>query len=385
MEINEQYKDTAFYYALDVVDGNVKACQKVIKACQRHLDDLKNISNSNFEFDYFPEKAQNTIDFLEILPDVKTGKTYPLARFQKFIISSLYGWRKKKDHSVRRFRKAMVSVARKNGKTILIAGILLYEFLFGKNPALSRQLFCTANDRSQARIAWTMAKKQLEALRAKDKDIFKATKIVRDELTNKRDESYIRALSRDTGAVDGFEPYVGVLDEYAASKTNEMIELLESGQGQLDNPLILIISTAGLDLNVPMYTIEYKYAAKILDKKTIDDSYFAFIAEQDDEKEIGDLKKFKSEIEKAQKDSVIEEFSNSLTDEKIQEFKDAMANYSVADFKKEVCMAAYEANKELLNNNHAEELIYKNNGSDGDKFESGAIRILRKNKKGGNK
>ena len=65
-----------------------------------------------------------------------------------------------------------------------------------------------------------------------------------------------------------------------------MIELLESGQGQLDNPLILIISTAGLDLNVPMYAIEYKYAAKILDKKTIDESYFAFIAEQDDEKEI---------------------------------------------------------------------------------------------------
>ena len=82
MEINERYKDTAFYYALDVVDGNIKACQKVIKACQRHLDDLKNISNSDFEFDYFPEKAQNTIDFLEILPDVKTGKTYPLARFQ---------------------------------------------------------------------------------------------------------------------------------------------------------------------------------------------------------------------------------------------------------------------------------------------------------------
>ena len=37
-----------------------------------------------------------------------------------------------------------------------------------------------------------------------------------------------------------------------------------------------------------MYTIEYKYATKILDKKTVDDSYFAFISEQDDEKEIAD-------------------------------------------------------------------------------------------------
>ncbi|HEM6059959.1 TPA: terminase large subunit [Streptococcus suis] len=284
--ISDQYKDVAFYYAKDVVDGKLIAGKKVIKACLRHLNDLKKISDPKFQFSYFPGKAQNTIDFLEILPDVKTGKTYPLARFQKFIISSLYGWRKKADSSIRRFRKAMVSVARKNGKTILIAGILLYEFLFGHNPAFSRQLFCTANDRTQAKIAWTMAKKQLEALRVKSADIKKATKVTRDELFNKNDESYIRALSRDTGAVDGFEPYVGVLDEYAASKTNEMLELLESGQGQLDNPFILIISTAGLDLNVPMHTIEYSYSERLLDEEIEDDSYFCYIAEQDNEAEI---------------------------------------------------------------------------------------------------
>ena len=228
------------------------------------MNDLKKINLAPYVYTYVPEKAENAIDFLEMLPDVKTGKTYPLAMFQKFNIGNIYGWRKKADTSIRRYKKALISVARKNGKTILIAGIVLYEFLFGHNPAMSRQLFCTANDRSQARIAWTMAKKQLEALRAKDADIRKATKVTRDELTNKNDESYIRALSRDTGAVDGFEPYVGVLDEYAASKTNEMLELLESGQGQLDNPLILIISTAGLDLNVPMHTIEYNYDERLL-------------------------------------------------------------------------------------------------------------------------
>ena len=137
------------------------------------------------------------------------------------------------------------------------------SFLFGRNPAMSRQLFCTANDRSQARIAYDMIRKQLDALRNQNADIRKATKIVRDELRNLNDESYVRALSRETGAVDGFEPYVGILDEFAASKTNEMIELLESGQGQLDNPLILIISTAGFDLNVPMHTIEYAYIEKL--------------------------------------------------------------------------------------------------------------------------
>lgn len=259
-----------------------------MKSCLRHLDDLKKINLAPYIYTYIPDKASNAIEFIELLPDVKTGKPYPLADFQKFNIGSIYGWRKKADTSIRRYKKALISVARKNGKTILIAGIVLYEFLFGHNPAMSRQLFCTANDRTQARIAWTMAKKQLEALRAKDADIRKATKVMRDELTNKLDESYIRALSRDTGAVDGFEPYVGVLDEYAASKTNEMLELLESGQGQLDNPLILIISTAGLDLNVPMHTIEYNYVERLLNGEIEDDSYFAYVAEQDSEDEIND-------------------------------------------------------------------------------------------------
>lgn len=52
-----------------------------------------------------------------------------------------------------------------------------------------------------------------------------------------------------------------------------MIELLESGQGQLDNPLILIISTAGFDLNVPMHAVEYPYIERILNEEITDDGY----------------------------------------------------------------------------------------------------------------
>ena len=284
--VDKKYQDVAYKYAKEVLDGKRRVSAKVYKACKRHMRDLENIPNS--DYDYFPDMAQNPIDFIEILPDVKTGKPYPLAEFQKFIIASLYGWRRKSDKTIRRFRKALISLARKNGKTILVAGIALYEFLFGRNPAMSRQLFCTANTRAQARIAYDMVRKQLDALRSQNDDIRKATKIVRDELRNLNDESYVRALSRETGAVDGFEPYVGILDEFAASKTNEMIELLESGQGQLDNPLILIISTAGFDLNVPMHAVEYPYIERILNEEITDDGYFVFVAEQDNEEEIKD-------------------------------------------------------------------------------------------------
>lgn len=286
--ISDDYKDAAYLYCCMVLDGKLVAGQSVFKACLRHLKDLTKIGNKKFIYTYQPDKAQNIIDFIELLPDVKTGKPYPLAMFQKFILSSLFGWRRKSDLTLRRFKKAFISMARKSGKTILVAGILLYEFLFGRNPALSRQIFCTANDKKQAKIAFEMIRKQLQALQAQDEDIKKSTKKVREELINLNDESYITVLSRDTGAIDGFEPYIGLLDEYAASKTDEMMELLESGQGQLQNALILIISTAGLDLNAPMHTVEYPRAKKILNEEIEDDEFFAYIAEHDSEKEVDD-------------------------------------------------------------------------------------------------
>lgn len=280
--------DYAKEYAEKVVNGDRIAGQKVILAAKRYLNDLQKQTDDDFPYFYDQERANKVISFMELLPDPKTMRAYPLADFQRFIIANLYGWWRKDDPSKRRFRKGMLSMARKNGKSILISGVALYEFLFGKSPEFSRQIFCTANDRKQANIVFTMIKKRLNALRAFDQGTKKGTKITRDEISNLDDYSYVRSLSRDTGTVDGFEPHVGILDEYAASRTIEMMELLESGQALLDNSLILIISTAGFDLNAPMHTIEYPYATKILNGEVDDDTYFAYIAEQDSLVEVDD-------------------------------------------------------------------------------------------------
>ncbi|WP_235807403.1 terminase TerL endonuclease subunit, partial [Loigolactobacillus rennini] len=78
--------------------------------------------------------------------------------------------------------------------------------------------------------------------------------------------------------------------EYHAAKTNEMMELIESGQGNLHQSLIFIISTAGFNLNAPMYTEEEPYAKKILHGEYQDDEYLAMIFEQDAEDEWQDEK-----------------------------------------------------------------------------------------------
>lgn len=277
-------------YAEKVISGEILAGKKVILAAKRFINDLERQEDDDFEYYFDNERANKVIGFMEILPDPKTMQAYPLADFQRFIIGNMYGWWRKDDNSKRRFRKGMLSMARKNGKSILISGVALYEFLLGNSPAFSRQIFCTANDKKQANIVFTMIKKRLNSLRSRDGDTKRGTKVVRDEIRNLDDYSYVRSLSKDTGTVDGFEPHIGILDEYAASKTTEMMELLESGQALLDNSLIMIISTAGFDLNAPMHTVEYPYATKVLKGDIVDDTYFAYIAEQDSVDEVEDPK-----------------------------------------------------------------------------------------------
>lgn len=268
-------------YARKVYKGDIIASFLVKKQCERHLRDLKDLKGYTF----YPDKANKVIEFIEMLPDIKTGEPIRLAGFQKFIIGSLYGWLD--DVGNRRFSKAYISMARKQGKSILISGINIYEFLFGKNPKLGRQIYCTANAKEQAKIVWNMVRVQLEQVAKSSpfiKSILKITES-KNEILNTRDGSVIKPLSKDTSNLDGFEPYVGTLDEFHEARDTKTIEVLESGMVQQANALTVIISTAGFHLNGPMYK-EYQYVKKLLSGAEQNENYFAYVAEMDSVEEV---------------------------------------------------------------------------------------------------
>lgn len=277
------FNDPGTQYAQKVVNGDIIAGKKVIKACQRHLDDLE---KENFNYVYLPERAEIAVKFMEILPDISTGEVVPLAEFQKFIVYSLFGWYHKEDTNLRRFNKALISMARKNGKSALISGIAIFEFLAGKYPIHNRQIYCTAQSREQASIVFNMVVQRLDGLLAKSEAIRNDVRKVRNEINQKSSYSVLKPLSKDTGNINGLAPTLSILDEYGASNTNEMMEVLESGAMLQPNMLTLIISTAYFDLNSPMYAQEYKHGEKILNKEVDQDNYFVLVYEQDDEKEI---------------------------------------------------------------------------------------------------
>lgn len=114
------FNDPGTQYAQKVVNGEILAGKKVIKACKRHLRDLERINDDGFNYVYLPERAAIAVKFMEILPDISTGKPVKLAQFQLFIVYSLFGWYRKDNTSLRRFNKALISMARKNGSRFAV-------------------------------------------------------------------------------------------------------------------------------------------------------------------------------------------------------------------------------------------------------------------------
>lgn len=273
-------------YIDEVENGNILVCEKIQMAIDRHKKDIERSKRDDFPYYYEPKYTQNIVKFISMLPDPKSGKPNKLALFQKFILGMLWGWRRKKDNT-KRFRKAYLSLARKQGKSLIVSGIALYCLIYERNPRQARQIYATANKRDQAKIVFTMVKSQLKALRGKSKAIQKFTKVLQNELTT-TDDSFMKPLSADADTLDGLDTLLGIFDEYALSKTTEMMDVIETSMGQQIEPLTIIISTASSKLNYPMYSIEYQYVTKLLKEEVVGDEYLALCWEQDNAKEVTD-------------------------------------------------------------------------------------------------
>jgi len=333
LDIPDKYRDDAYKYCVMVLSGTYITGKDTKNACIRHLKDIHRIENDpNWNYTYKPKRAKKVIKFIESLPDTK-GKINKLGLFQKFIVASVRGWFTN-DTDMLRFKKAFISMARKQGKSLIVAGLVLYSFLFDREPAEGRQIFCAANDKKQASVVFNMVAKQLMYFVSKIPELKKDVKKVRELLNNLKDGSYVMPLSRDTSAVDGFEPFLAVIDEYHAAKTNEMLELIQSGQGNLYQSLIFIISTAGFNLNAPMYTDEWPYAKDILSEDYDDPEYFTVIYEQDSEDEWQDKELWAKSNPLINESDALKEQIESYLDKRIAESmkKNSMFRVLVKNF-----------------------------------------------------
>ncbi|GFK22835.1 terminase [Tetragenococcus halophilus] len=270
-------------YIEKVLSGELVAPEKIKNACQRHINDLERSKSEDFPYIFDEKQANKAIQFMELLPGTD-GNTIKMLGFQKFIIGSLYGWRTKQG-DLRRFNRALISMSRKNSKTYLASGIGANALIMEKEPAEGRQVLFTANSTKQARIGYDMLANSLQAVSKQSKFMRQQLKIMQSKIVHKPSNSFAMALASETNTLDGFGATVAIRDEAHEAKTRKVENVLKSGMMNQKNGLLATITTAGLDLNVPLYE-DYLLADRILKGLEEADRYFIAIWELDNEKEI---------------------------------------------------------------------------------------------------
>ncbi|GBD79447.1 Phage terminase [Tetragenococcus halophilus subsp. halophilus] len=270
-------------YIEKVLSGELVAPEKIKNACQRHINDLERSKSEDFPYIFDEKQANKAIQFMELLPGTD-GQSIQMLGFQKFIIGSLYGWRTKQG-DLRRFNRTLISMSRKNSKTYLASGIGANALIMEKEPAEGRQVLFTANSTKQARIGYDMLANSLQAVSKQSKFMRQQLKIMQSKIVHKPSNSFAMALASETNTLDGFGATVAIRDEAHEAKTRKVENVLKSGMMNQKNGLLATITTAGLDLNVPLYE-DYLLADRILKGLEEADRYFIAIWELDNEKEI---------------------------------------------------------------------------------------------------
>ena len=233
--------------------GSTHHCKYARLAVQRYEDDVKASKKKSFGYRFDTDKADRAIAFIKALKHTKgeyAGRQFQLLPYQAFIVSQIFGW-VYKDSGLRRFTKAYIEIARKNGKTELAAAIGLYMMIAdGEKGA---EIYSAATKKDQAKICFSAAATMARSLKRDSKMIDKILDTHTNAISMVQYNSTFKPLSADSDTQDGLNPHMGIIDEYFAHPTDGMLKVLETGMGARLQPLMLIITTAGYNQQSPCY------------------------------------------------------------------------------------------------------------------------------------
>lgn len=276
--------DRTTQYARDVLGGKIRAGELVRLTCKRHLDDLERSKLAVFQYYFDVDEANDLLEFAETLTiaEGEERQHVVLYPFQAFILGNLNGWRKKADGH-RRFRTSYVQLGRQNGKSFLNGILAAYYGNFTRYQY--PKIFCAATKQEQANIVFDEIQKFINS----DEDLAELFKVHDHNHTIEclLTHGEIRAISGDTKSLDGHRPYLGIVDEYHAHKTNQMYKLLEGGIKKMKSALISVITTAGFDQKSPCFAL-YEHCKTILRGEISIETQFVYIAEMGEKDDMWD-------------------------------------------------------------------------------------------------
>ncbi|MFZ3485293.1 terminase large subunit [Sphingomonas sp. 3-13AW] len=258
------YPAIARKYAADVVAGTIPAGKFIRLQCKRFLDELKLSETALFPYRFDEARAAKPCRFIEKLPHTKgewarLKKRLTLEPWQIWNLCVVFGWLHKAgpEKECRRFRRWLLVVPRKNGKSALAAGVGLY--MLCADDEFGAEVYSGATNEKQAwevfKPAWLMVQR-LEPLRKRFQIELLAKMLHRPD-----DGSKMETIIGDPG--DGQSPSCSIHDEYHEHVDDGQVDTMITGMGARSQPLQLLITTAGENLAGPCYAMVLEEREKL--------------------------------------------------------------------------------------------------------------------------
>lgn len=228
------------------------------------------------------EKARRF--FAEVLVHTKgrfARLPFILAYWQwKHIVAPSFGmvrWSKELGRYIRQYRIVWIEIARKNGKSELLAAIALYLLIADDEEAA--EIYGAAKDRDQARKVWDVAERMVR-LSPELSKYLKSGKIKinvqEKKIIYEPTGSYYQVITADAAGELGHNPHGIVFDEVLTQPGPELWGALSTAMDAREQPMMWAATTAGDDPN-SFAAAEHEYCLKVAADPSIDPTRLVFI------------------------------------------------------------------------------------------------------------
>lgn len=225
-------------YAEDVLSGKIVTGHYIKLAAERFF---RLMYDERYEFR--EDKIEQVCGFISIIHHYTgkhAGKPFVLEAWQEWIVASMYGFYLRGTNE-RLVQSAYIEMARKQGKSAFASALCLYHLI--ADGEMNAEVYMAANSKDQAKVSFNMASNFSKMLDP-GKEFLNP---YRDTIKYERTLSFLKVLAADSSKLDGPNASMYLIDEYHAAKNSGVKDVLQSSQGMRENPMAVIITTAGFD------------------------------------------------------------------------------------------------------------------------------------------
>jgi len=300
-------------YADAIAAGQIRVSKKVATVYAQLADEIRN-PRAPYIFDN--KRATKPIRFVEQFcrhsKGEWAGRPVNLELFQKAYISALFGFIDERT-GYRRYTESLFMVARKNGKSTMLAGIALYLLVADREPGA--ELYTVATKKDQAKLIFDEVLHMVQ----QSPDLYKILKKRKSDLYFPGAMAKMQALGKNSDTLDGLNAYGVIIDELHGVKDRNLYEVMKQSQSARRQPLLIMITTAGT-VRECIFDNMYEYAENVINGTYKDEHFLPIIYELDKRSEwrspknwikanpgLGTIKKLddlKAKVERAKQSAV---------------------------------------------------------------------------------